>query len=185
VRAWLIVVCFDRFLLGLLNTLPGHQREFSLTDITIQYPFKREHVPPWLLFTISLATPLFFVAIIGGFVYRNRWDVHNAMLGGLTRVRSSCCAAECLVLSLLGVFMGFTVTGVVTQVIKVCAQIVVVISRCPVAEEAPPPNTDDSRSSTSGHAQPLPPRSGCTRPSSVWSLECSGNLHLNRHAHPK
>ncbi|GHJ86975.1 hypothetical protein NliqN6_3377 [Naganishia liquefaciens] len=83
--------------LEMLNRIGGHKREFSLTDITIQRPFKAEHVPPTLLFIISLAIPLAFVIIIGGLVYKSRWDVHNAVLG---------------------LFMGFTVTGVVTQVVK-------------------------------------------------------------------
>ena len=86
-----------RVVLEMLNRIGGHKREFSLTDITIQRPFKSEHVPPTLLFIISLAIPLGFVIIIGGLVYKSRWDVHNAVLG---------------------LFMGFTVTGVVTQVVK-------------------------------------------------------------------
>ncbi len=77
----LMSVSYRRILLGALNRLPGHKREFSLTDITIQYPFTNEHVPPWLLFAVSLFTPLLFVAMVGGFVYRNKWDVHNGVLG--------------------------------------------------------------------------------------------------------
>lgn len=93
---WILVIVLW-ILLGALNRLPGHKREFSLTDITIQYPFTNEHVPPWLLFAVSLFTPLLFVAMVGGFVYRNKWDVHNGVLG---------------------VFIGYTVTGVVTQIVK-------------------------------------------------------------------
>lgn len=70
-----------RILLELLNQIGGHKREFSLTDITIQRPFKAEHVPPTLLFVISLAVPLGCVVVLGAGLYRSRWDVHNAVLG--------------------------------------------------------------------------------------------------------
>jgi hypothetical protein len=70
-----------RILLELLNQIGGHKREFSLTDITIQRPFKSEHVPPVLLFVISLAVPLVFLVGVGAGVYQSRWDVHNGVLG--------------------------------------------------------------------------------------------------------
>lgn len=72
-----------RILLELLNQIGGHKREFSLTDITIQRPFKSEHVPPALLFVISLAVPLVFLVGVGAGVYQSRWDVHNGVLGEL------------------------------------------------------------------------------------------------------
>ncbi|KAI5449429.1 hypothetical protein NCC49_004713 [Naganishia albida] len=93
---WALVVGLW-ILLELLNRIGGHKREFSLTDITIQRPFKAEHVPPLLLFIISLAVPLVFLVAVGAGVYKSRWDVHNGVLG---------------------LFMGFTVTGVVTQIVK-------------------------------------------------------------------
>lgn len=75
-----------RILLELLNQIGGHKREFSLTDITIQRPFKAEHVPPLLLFIISLAVPLVFLVAVGAGVYKSRWDVHNGVLGESFRV---------------------------------------------------------------------------------------------------
>ncbi|KAJ9092736.1 hypothetical protein QFC20_007270 [Naganishia adeliensis] len=77
---WALVVGLW-FLLELLNQIGGHKREFSLTDITIQRPFKAEHVPPVLLFVISLAVPLGFLLVVGAGVYKSRWDVHNGVLG--------------------------------------------------------------------------------------------------------
>jgi hypothetical protein len=97
--------------------------------------------------------------------------------------RLHCVLTEPFAFSWLGVFMGFTVTGVVTQVIKVC---ITVRARFSWVERMPtafPTNTDDSGSPTSGHAQPVPSGSGSTRPSSLWSFKRSRDVHLNRHAH--
>lgn len=87
-----------RFTLSLLYRIGGHKREFSLTDITIQRPFaEHETVPPTLLMIVSIVIPAAFIAVISTAVYRSKWDLH----GGL-----------------LGLLVSYTVTGVVTQVVK-------------------------------------------------------------------
>ncbi|KAL7411444.1 phosphatidic acid phosphatase type 2/haloperoxidase [Mrakia frigida] len=88
------------FLLGYLNQRPGHKREFSLhSDISIQHTFAvEERVPAALLLGISLLFPLASVLLISLFVMRSTWDAHN---------------------SALSVLMSWTVSGIVTQVIKI------------------------------------------------------------------
>ncbi|WWC65151.1 uncharacterized protein I303_107765 [Kwoniella dejecticola CBS 10117] len=84
--------------LAILNRSGGHKREFSLTDTTIQHSHAiHERVPPNLLAFISVGIPLLVLVPISLFVSRNGWDVHN---------------------SVLGLVMSYTMTGVVTQVVK-------------------------------------------------------------------
>ncbi|WWD20617.1 hypothetical protein CI109_105093 [Kwoniella shandongensis] len=84
--------------LAILNRSAGHKREFSLTDTSIQHSFAtHERVPPKLLGFISVGIPLLCLLPLSTLVSRNSWDVHN---------------------SILGLFTSFTVTGVVTQIIK-------------------------------------------------------------------
>ena len=87
-----------RFILSFLERIGGHKRHFSLTDISIQHPLvSPETVGPGLLLIISFLLPLLFTLLISLFIYRSKWDAHN---------------------STLGVFTSFTITGVVTQIIK-------------------------------------------------------------------
>nr|ODN89983.1 PAP2 domain-containing protein [Cryptococcus depauperatus CBS 7841] len=82
----------------LLNKSSGHQREFSLTDISIQHSYaEHERVPPGLLAFVSVGVPLIVLVPLGALVARNAWDMHN---------------------SILGLFMSCLMTGVITQVIK-------------------------------------------------------------------
>ncbi|ORY29641.1 phospholipid metabolism-related protein [Naematelia encephala] len=84
--------------LAILNRSPGHKREFSLNDISIQHTFaEHERVPPTLLGIISAGIPLLVLLPISILVARNPWDVHN---------------------SVIGLFMSYTMTGVVTQIVK-------------------------------------------------------------------
>lgn len=53
-----------------------------------------------LLGFVSAGIPFLVMLPISTLVAKNKWDVHN---------------------SILGLFMSYTMTGVVTQVIKVCA----------------------------------------------------------------
>ncbi|KAL7422689.1 hypothetical protein Q5752_001980 [Cryptotrichosporon argae] len=92
------LVAFLWAVLFVLNRTPGHKREFSLTDISIQHTFAtHERVPPLLLGLISAGVPLLVLVAVAAAVVRNPWDVHNAVLG-------------------LG--MSYTMTGVVTQIVK-------------------------------------------------------------------
>ncbi|WVF67986.1 hypothetical protein IAT40_002748 [Kwoniella sp. CBS 6097] len=84
--------------LAILNRSGGHKREFSLTDTTIQHTYaEHERVPPNLLAFVSVGVPLIFLVPLSTFMARNSWDIHN---------------------SVLGLVMSYTMTGVVTQVVK-------------------------------------------------------------------
>ncbi|WVQ85983.1 hypothetical protein IAT38_008151 [Cryptococcus sp. DSM 104549] len=84
--------------LAILNRSGGHKREFSLNDLSIQHTFaEHERVPPYLLAFISVGVPLLVLVPVSAFISRNSWDIHN---------------------SVLGLVMSYTVTGVVTQIIK-------------------------------------------------------------------
>ncbi|WRT70585.1 uncharacterized protein IL334_007583 [Kwoniella shivajii] len=84
--------------LAILNRSGGHKREFSLNDLSIQHSFAvNERVPPKLLAFISVGIPLIVLIPISALISRNGWDIHN---------------------SVLGLVMSYTMTGVVTQVIK-------------------------------------------------------------------
>lgn len=94
---WIMVaLCWG--LLIFLETVGGHQRRFSLTDISIQYPFADpETVGYKMLIFISFGLPASMVLVIALAIYRSKWDAHNALLGTLTST---------------------TMTGLVTQVVK-------------------------------------------------------------------
>lgn len=94
---WFLVVALW-VLLSFLERIGGHQRDFSLHDISIQHPFADpETVGYKMLIFISGILPTLFVLVISLGIYRSKWDAHNAVLG---------------------VFTSFTITGVVTQIIK-------------------------------------------------------------------
>ncbi|KAK1922989.1 phospholipid metabolism-related protein [Papiliotrema laurentii] len=84
--------------LAILNKSGGHKREFSLNDISIQHSHAvHERVPPFLLGIISAGIPLAILVPLSLFIGKSRWDTHNAVIG---------------------LFMSYTMTGVVTQIIK-------------------------------------------------------------------
>ncbi|ORX41134.1 phospholipid metabolism-related protein [Kockovaella imperatae] len=94
---WMLVVLLW-VVYAILNRSGGHKREFSLNDISIQHTFaEHERVPPNLLFFISAGIPLLVLVPVSAFVARTGWDMHNAVVG---------------------VFMSYTMTGTVTQLIK-------------------------------------------------------------------
>ncbi|KAH8083073.1 phospholipid metabolism-related protein [Filobasidium floriforme] len=94
---WFLVVSLW-ILLSFLERIGGHKRHFSLHDISIQHPLVQpETVGYKLLLFIAFGIPVLFVLLISLGIYRSKWDAHNAVLGVTT---------------------SFTITGVVTQVIK-------------------------------------------------------------------
>ncbi|TXT11174.1 hypothetical protein VHUM_01925 [Vanrija humicola] len=94
---WLLILGLWLFL-AVLHRSPGHKREFSLTDVSIQHTFaEHERVPSFLLAVISAGIPAGVLFLISTLIARNAWDVHNALVG-------------------LGV--SWTMAGVVTQIIK-------------------------------------------------------------------
>ncbi|BEJ16429.1 hypothetical protein CspHIS471_0510340 [Cutaneotrichosporon sp. HIS471] len=81
-----------------ISRIPGHRREFSLRELSLQHSFaEHELVPPNMLMFVTVGLPLIVMLPIATFIARNAWDVHNAACG---------------------LFMSFTMAGVVTQVIK-------------------------------------------------------------------
>ncbi|KAL1409874.1 hypothetical protein Q8F55_003873 [Vanrija albida] len=94
---WVLIFGLWLFL-AVLHRTPGHKREFSLTDVSIQHTFaEHERVPSFLLAVVSVGIPGAFLFLISTLIARNAWDVHNALCG-------------------LGV--SWTMAGVVTQIIK-------------------------------------------------------------------
>ncbi|KAE8541513.1 hypothetical protein D1P53_002875 [Cryptococcus gattii VGV] len=94
---WIIVIVLWGVLI-VLDRSGGHKREFSLNDISIQHSFaEHERVPPVLLILFSIVVPLLVLVPLSSMVARNAWDTHN---------------------SVLGLLMSYTMTGVVTQIIK-------------------------------------------------------------------
>ena len=94
---WFLVIALW-IILSFLERIGGHKRHFSLTDISIQHPLVQpETVGYRMLIVIAFVLPTLFVLLIGLGIYRSKWDAHNAVLG---------------------VFTSFTITGVVTQIIK-------------------------------------------------------------------
>ncbi|OWZ36704.1 PAP2 domain-containing protein [Cryptococcus neoformans C23] len=94
---WIIVFVLWAVLV-ILDRSGGHKREFSLNDISIQHSFaEHERVPPVLLVFFSIVVPLLVLVPLSSLIARNAWDTHN---------------------SVLGLLMSYTMTGVVTQIIK-------------------------------------------------------------------
>ncbi|RXK41754.1 hypothetical protein M231_00989 [Tremella mesenterica] len=86
---WLLVVVLWGILF-ILEHAPGHKREFSLNDISIQHTFaEHERVPPFLLAIFSVGIPLVVLIPISLFVSKTRWDIHNALIGLYGDARAS------------------------------------------------------------------------------------------------
>ncbi|KIM31039.1 hypothetical protein M408DRAFT_327933 [Serendipita vermifera MAFF 305830] len=82
-----------------LDYVDGFEREFDLTDTSIQHSFTaHERVPNLYLLIYVVAAPLVILPIINIITIRSWWDWHNSVLG--------------LILSL-------SLTGAVSQVVKV------------------------------------------------------------------
>jgi diacylglycerol diphosphate phosphatase/phosphatidate phosphatase len=82
-----------------LNFIPGNQREFSLTDTSIQHTFaEHERVPVPLLFAIAFGGPIVFMPIANMLTVKSWWDLHN---------------------SYLGLTLGLSLTASLTEIVKV------------------------------------------------------------------
>lgn len=64
-----------------------------------------------LLAFVSVGVPLLVLLPMSSFISKTRWDIHNAVIGTLP-------ACSCSLLT-SGLFMSYTMTGVVTQIVKV------------------------------------------------------------------
>ncbi|KAI0341562.1 acid phosphatase/Vanadium-dependent haloperoxidase [Trametopsis cervina] len=94
---WLISIALAAGTFG-LDHVAGFKREFSLQDRTIQFPFaEHERVPDWALYVIAVGAPVVLLPLINSLTLRSKWDFH---------------------VSLLGLIFGLSLTGVVTEVVK-------------------------------------------------------------------
>ncbi|KAH8107123.1 PAP2-domain-containing protein [Cristinia sonorae] len=85
-------------LFGALDNISGFKREFSLEDTSLRHPHTlHERVPNWALYIICSLTPAVLEAAVNYLTVRSWWDLHN---------------------SLLGLLLGLSLTGAITQVVK-------------------------------------------------------------------
>ncbi|KDQ07946.1 hypothetical protein BOTBODRAFT_38383 [Botryobasidium botryosum FD-172 SS1] len=95
---WILCILLGG-LFYLLNKIHGFWRNFSLTDTTIQFPFAvKERVPDTHLYLIAFVAPLVLMPIVNLLLVRSWWDWH---------------------ISWLGLVLSETLTGSITQVVKV------------------------------------------------------------------
>jgi len=84
---------------GALDNIPGYKREFSLEDTSLKHPYTlHERVPNWALYIIAVLAPAALQAGVNLLTVRSWWDLHN---------------------SLLGLLLGLSLTGSITQVVKI------------------------------------------------------------------
>jgi len=82
----------------LLDKVDGFRREFSLDDTSLRHPFAvHERVPAVALYMIAVVSPLVIMTFVNVVTVRSWWDFHNATLGAI---------------------LGLSLTGAVTQVVK-------------------------------------------------------------------
>ncbi|CUA74169.1 putative diacylglycerol pyrophosphate phosphatase 1 [Rhizoctonia solani] len=94
-----IVTCGLAAAFFALDRIDGFQREFSLSDTTIEHTYTlHERVPNWMLMVICFGVPTVVMPIVNMLTVRSWWDWHNSMLG---------------------LVLGLATTGAVTQVVKV------------------------------------------------------------------
>ncbi|THH33934.1 hypothetical protein EUX98_g264 [Antrodiella citrinella] len=109
-------------LFGALNNIPGYKREFSLEDTSLRHPYAvHERVPDWALYVIAVASPAILQGCVNLLTVRAWWDLHNG---------------------LLGLLLGLSLTGSITQIVKLTVgrPRPDVIARCiPQAGAADPP----------------------------------------------
>ncbi|KAJ2314997.1 hypothetical protein H4S02_001040 [Coemansia sp. RSA 2611] len=66
---------------GLLSKVKPFHRDFSLTDKTIQYPYKPDSVPFYAAVLLCLVFPLVVIALWAGAVRRSFHDLNSGILG--------------------------------------------------------------------------------------------------------
>ncbi|GLB35424.1 putative acid phosphatase homologues [Lyophyllum shimeji] len=83
----------------LLDKVEGYRRLFSVTDTSLRHPYAvHERVPPLALYFIAFLAPLVIQPVINLLTIRSWWDLHN---------------------STLGLILGLSLTGAVTQFSKI------------------------------------------------------------------
>jgi len=82
----------------LLDKVDGFRREFSLEDTSLRHSFAvHERIPNFALYMIAVVSPLVIMTLVNVVTVRSWWDFHNATLGAI---------------------LGLSLTGAVTQVVK-------------------------------------------------------------------
>ncbi|ORX52730.1 acid phosphatase/Vanadium-dependent haloperoxidase [Hesseltinella vesiculosa] len=81
VTDWVVVILIAAVFLGLAVMTP-YRQEFSLNDITLQYPYtEHESVPSWLLGVIALVIPFVLILLYGLAVQKSVLDANHGLLG--------------------------------------------------------------------------------------------------------
>ncbi|KAF7338411.1 putative diacylglycerol pyrophosphate phosphatase 1 [Mycena venus] len=81
-----------------LDPVHGFRRQFSLEDTSIRHTFAvHERIPDFALYLIAIVAPVVLQAVINLLTIRSWWDLHN---------------------SLLGLILGLSITGSITQFTK-------------------------------------------------------------------
>ncbi|TCD68897.1 GTPase activating protein [Steccherinum ochraceum] len=118
---WIVTIALIA-IFGALENVPGFKREFSLSDTSLRHPFAvHERVPNWALYVIAVVAPVVLQGAVNLLTVRQWWDLHT---------------------SLLGLLLGLSLTGSVTQAVKITVgrPRPDVISRCiPPAGAVDPP----------------------------------------------
>ncbi|KAF5323202.1 hypothetical protein D9758_016730 [Tetrapyrgos nigripes] len=92
----IVIALFSNFYLQRFQQMP----DFDLTDTSIQYSVRKQTIPNLLL--VLLLTLPYILIVVGHFVfsYKKWWDLHSA---------------------LLGLTLGFSVSGTLSQIVRISA----------------------------------------------------------------
>jgi len=95
---WILTIVLAALFFS-LDKVEGYRRRFSLTDVSIRYPFaEHERVPNLALYMIAFVAPFCIMPLVNFLTVRSLWDFHN---------------------STLGLILGLAITGSFTQVVKI------------------------------------------------------------------
>ncbi|KAJ7172619.1 phosphatidic acid phosphatase type 2/haloperoxidase [Mycena filopes] len=94
---WIITIALAAVFFS-LDKVHGFRRQFSVEDISIRFPFAvHERIPDFALYIIAVVSPVILQGLINLLTIRSWWDLHNG---------------------LLGLVLGLTITGSITQFTK-------------------------------------------------------------------
>ncbi|KAF7362630.1 hypothetical protein MVEN_00612000 [Mycena venus] len=95
---WIITLALAAVFFS-LDVVHGFRRQFSLTDTSLRHTYAvHERIPNLALYMIAVVAPAVLQAVINVATIRSWWDLHN---------------------SLLGLILGLSITGAVTQFTKI------------------------------------------------------------------
>ncbi|KAJ7046639.1 PAP2-domain-containing protein [Mycena alexandri] len=94
---WIITIVLAAVFFS-LDKVHGFRRDFSVEDTSLRFPFAvHERVPDFALYLIAIVSPVILQGVINLLTIRSWWDLHNG---------------------LLGLVLGLTITGSITQFTK-------------------------------------------------------------------